>query len=154
MFASISMEGDAPGSTASSYVCLYCGSAHARLVCPVLQASNKKSNNYLSTPVNVSCLSFELSQHPDIQFTDYLLSSLSNGFDPVVTSSLAHNLICPNLQHQKRDRRQFHDRPIRSSPFYCFSHQPYRRNHAKILWKKAPNLRSLVTTRFFFPEHQ
>ena len=59
---------------------------------------NKNLKNYLSTPVNISCLSFELSSHPDIQFTDYLLTGLSNGFDPGIISLPSRSLICPNLQ--------------------------------------------------------
>ncbi len=48
------------------HVCSYCGGAHARTVCPVIKATNKKSRNYLSTPVNISRLSSELSHHPTL----------------------------------------------------------------------------------------
>ncbi len=61
------------------HVCSYCGGAHARTVCPVIKATNKKSRNYLSTPVNISRLSSELSHHPDTNFTSYLLSGPQTG---------------------------------------------------------------------------
>ncbi|XP_056617722.1 uncharacterized protein LOC130432405 [Triplophysa dalaica] len=80
------------------HVCSFCSGAHARIVCPLSQTQNKKLKNYLSTPVNISCLSSELSLHPDFQFTDYLLTGLSNGFNPGVVSLPSHSLICPNLQ--------------------------------------------------------
>ncbi|XP_057204274.1 uncharacterized protein LOC130562947 [Triplophysa rosa] len=71
---------------------------HARIVCPMSQVQNKNLKNYLSTPVNVSCLSFELSSHPDIQLTDYILTGISNGCDLGVISLPSRSLICPNLQ--------------------------------------------------------
>ncbi len=80
------------------HVCSYCGGAHARIVCPVSKATNKKSRNYLSTPVNISRLSSELSHHPDTNFTSYLLSGLKQGFNPGTTCPLSHNIISNNLQ--------------------------------------------------------
>ncbi len=80
------------------HVCSYCGGAHARTVCPVIKATNKQSRNYLSTPVNISFLSSELSHHPDTNFTSYLLSGLKQGFNPGTTCPLSHNIICNNLQ--------------------------------------------------------
>ncbi len=38
------------------HICSFCGGAHARSVCPVSKAANKKYKNYLSTPVNISRL--------------------------------------------------------------------------------------------------
>ncbi|KAI2646861.1 Pro-Pol polyprotein [Labeo rohita] len=80
------------------HVCNFCGGAHARLVCPVQEAANKNSKNYLSTPVNVSHLSAELLHHPDSNFTNYVLSGLEHGFHPGVASLPSQSLICPNLQ--------------------------------------------------------
>ncbi len=59
---------------------------------------NKKSKNYLSTPVNISRLAIELSHHPDKEFCNYLLSGLSHGFNPGVECTLPQKLICNNLQ--------------------------------------------------------
>ncbi|MGL4905857.1 MAG: reverse transcriptase domain-containing protein [Plesiomonas sp.] len=80
------------------HICNFCGGAHARPVCPVSKAANKNPKNYLSTPVNTSRLSLELAQHPDIDFTDYLLSGLEHGFRPGVECPLSENIICNNLQ--------------------------------------------------------
>ncbi|KAL0160929.1 hypothetical protein M9458_044654, partial [Cirrhinus mrigala] len=79
------------------HVCNFCGGAHARLICPVQKAANKNSENYLSTPVNISRLSVELLHHPDSLFTDYVLSGLAHGFHPGVVSLPSQSLICPNL---------------------------------------------------------
>ncbi|KAG1936323.1 proline and serine-rich protein 1-like [Pimephales promelas] len=80
------------------HVCNFCGGAHARHVCPVYKAVNKKSKNYLSTPVNISRLAIELAHHPDTHFTHYLLSGLEHGFKPGVECPLSQNIVCNNLQ--------------------------------------------------------
>lgn len=80
------------------HICKFCGGAHARIVCPVYKSVNKKSNHYLSTPVNISRMEFELANHPDAEFTNYLLSGLKNGFNPGVECPLSQNTICNNLQ--------------------------------------------------------
>ncbi|XP_039535194.1 uncharacterized protein LOC120484211 [Pimephales promelas] len=80
------------------HICSFCGGAHARPVCPVYKDVNKKSRNYLSTPVNISRLSIELAHHPDSEFTEYLLSGLLHGFKPGVVCPLSQNIICDNLQ--------------------------------------------------------
>ncbi|XP_058610956.1 uncharacterized protein LOC131526627 [Onychostoma macrolepis] len=80
------------------HMCSFCGGAHARVVCPVSKAVNKKSKNYSSTPVNISRLAIELASHPDKEFCKYLLSGLSHGFNPGVVCALSQNLICNNLQ--------------------------------------------------------
>ncbi|KAG1927366.1 proline-rich protein 36-like [Pimephales promelas] len=80
------------------HICSFCGGAHARPVCPVYKDVNKKSRNYLSTPVNISRLSIELAHHPDFEFTEYLLSGLLHGFKPGVVCPLSQNIICDNLQ--------------------------------------------------------
>jgi len=58
-----------------------------------MKAVNKNSNNYLLTPVNISRFSFELLHHPDITFTNNLLTGLKRGFNPGV------KIICNNLQY-------------------------------------------------------
>nr|DAA01994.1 TPA_exp: polyprotein [Danio rerio] len=78
------------------HICNYCGGAHARIVCQV-QKANKKSKQYLSTPVNISQLAHELSLHPDSNFSDFLITGLSNGFHPGVSTLPSYNLACPNL---------------------------------------------------------
>ncbi|RXN20392.1 poly [Labeo rohita] len=80
------------------HVCSFCGGAHARVICPVYKAVNKRSKNYLSTPVNISHLAIELALHPDKEFTNYLLSGLRHGFNPGVECVLSQNKICNNLQ--------------------------------------------------------
>ncbi|KAG1925038.1 proline and serine-rich protein 1-like [Pimephales promelas] len=80
------------------HICNYCGGAHARVVCPVQKAVNKGEKNYLSTPVNISRLAEELFHHPDANFTNYLLSGLSQGFKPGVECQPTKNIICNNLQ--------------------------------------------------------
>ncbi len=80
------------------HICSFCGGAHARIVCPVFKAVNKKSKNYLSTPVNISHLAIELSHHPDKEFCNYLLSGLSHGFNPGIECTLSQKFICNNLQ--------------------------------------------------------
>ncbi|XP_052428992.1 uncharacterized protein LOC127970440 [Carassius gibelio] len=78
--------------------CKFCGGAHARIVCPVHKAVNKKSKNYLSTPVNIFRMTIELAHHPDKEFTNYLLSGLKHGFNPGVVCELTQNTVCRNLQ--------------------------------------------------------
>ncbi len=80
------------------HICNFCGGAHARVICPVFKAANKKYKNYLSTPVNVSRLATELAHHPDREFREYLLLGLIQGFNPGVECALAQNHICNNLQ--------------------------------------------------------
>ncbi|KAI2646202.1 Pro-Pol polyprotein [Labeo rohita] len=80
------------------HLCSYCGGVHAHLICPVHKAANKKSKPYLSTPVNISHLSAELTHHPDHNFTNYILSGLTHGFHPGVEILPSRSLICPNLQ--------------------------------------------------------
>ncbi len=80
------------------HICNFCGGAHARVICPVFKAANKKYKNYLSTPVNVSRLATELAQHPDREFREYLLLGLIQGFNPGVECALSQNHICNNLQ--------------------------------------------------------
>ncbi len=72
--------------------------AHARVVCPMFKAANKKYKNYLSTPVNISRLATELAHHPDREFHEYLLLGLIQGFNPGVECALSQNHICNNLQ--------------------------------------------------------
>ncbi len=80
------------------HICSFCGGAHARHVCPVRKSVNKKSKNYLSTPVNISHLSIELCNHPDTEFTNYLLYGLKHGFKPGVECPISESITCNNLQ--------------------------------------------------------
>ncbi len=143
------------------HVCSYCGGAHARIVCPVSKATNKKSRNYLSTPVNISRLSSELSHHPDTNFTSYLLSGLKQGFNPGTTCPLSHNTICNNLQSALAEPdtvdnliKKKSSQVLWSDPlilFYSsthFSHQSYRSGYQKIFGEKTFNNRSISSTQF------
>ncbi len=106
------------------HICSFCGGAHARIICPVYKSVNKKSKNYLATPVNISRMHFELAHHPDVEFTHYLLSGLKNGFKPGLECPLSQNITCNNLQSaliepevvkqtdQKRSGVRLHDWPI------------------------------------------
>ncbi len=80
------------------HICSFCCGAHARSVCPVYKAANKKYKNYLSTPVNIYRLATELTHHPDKDFREYLLSGLRDGFNPGVECALSQSHICNNLQ--------------------------------------------------------
>lgn len=48
--------------------------------------------------MNVFRLAEELSHHPDVNFTNYLLSCLKQGFKPCVECQPTQNIICDNLQ--------------------------------------------------------
>ncbi|XP_067300888.1 uncharacterized protein [Pseudorasbora parva] len=83
------------------HVCNFCGGAHARSVCPVYRSSansNKEFRKYLSSPIIVSSLAQELANHPDKNFTQYLLKGLEEGFNPGLESLPTSSLICKNLQ--------------------------------------------------------
>lgn len=64
----------------------------------VYKAVNKKSKNYLSTPMNISRLTIELAHLPDKEFYNYLLSGLSHGFNSGVECALSQNFISNILQ--------------------------------------------------------
>ncbi len=142
------------------HVCSYCGGAHARTVCPVIKATNKKSRNYLSTPVNISRLSSELSHHPDTNFTSYLLSGLKQGFNPGTTCPLSHNIICNNLQSalaepdtvdnliKKEVESGFMIGPFDTPPFETFRISPIGVATRKFSGKKTFNNRSISSTQF------
>lgn len=48
--------------------------------------------------MNISNLSIELRNHPDTEFTKYLLSGLKHGFKPGVECPLSESITCNNLQ--------------------------------------------------------
>ncbi len=80
------------------HVCNICGSAHARMICPLHKAANKNDKTYLSTLVNIFRLFSEVVHHPDPHFIKYVLLGLSHGFHPGVGNFPSESLICPNLQ--------------------------------------------------------
>ncbi len=118
------------------HICSFCGGAHARSVCPVSKAANKKYKNYLSTPVNISRLATELTQHPDKDFREYLLSGLRYGFNPGVECALSQSHICNNLQSahaepavvnqliEKEVKSGFMIGPFNEPPFEVFRVSP------------------------------
>ncbi len=118
------------------HICSFCGGAHARSVCPVYKAANKKYKNYLSTPVNISRLATELTHHPDKDFSEYLLSGLRYGFNPGVECALSQSHICNNLQSahaepaivneliEKEVKAGFMIGPFNEPPFEVFRVSP------------------------------
>lgn len=48
--------------------------------------------------MTISCLADELSHHPDVNFTNYLLPGLKHGFKPWEECQPTKNIICDNLQ--------------------------------------------------------
>ncbi len=115
------------------HICSFCGGAHARIVCPVSKAVNKKYKNYLSTPVNIPRLATELTHHPDKDFHKYLLSGLSYGFNPGVECALSQSHICNNLQSEpdvvndlieKEVKSGFMIGPFNEPPFEIFRVRP------------------------------
>ncbi len=118
------------------HICSFCGGAHARSVCPVYKAANKKYKNYLSTPVNISRLATELTHHPDKDFREYLLSGLRDGFNPGVECALSQSHICNNLQSahaepaivneliEKEVKAGFMIGPFNEPPFEVFRVSP------------------------------
>nr|XP_021331275.1 uncharacterized protein LOC110439521 [Danio rerio] len=78
------------------HLCSYCGGAHAKIICQILRANNKKSKNYLSTPVNISNLARELKSHPDTNFSDFLIAGLTHGFHPEILATGPGSRPSPN----------------------------------------------------------
>ncbi len=134
------------------HICSFCGGAHARSICPVSKAANKKYKNYLSTPVNISRLATELTHHPDKDFREYLLSGLRYGFNPDVECALSQSHICNNLQSahaepavvneliEKEVKSGFMIGPFDEPPFEVFRISPIGIATGKFSGKKRLNV--------------
>lgn len=140
------------------HVCNFCGGAHARSICPVYRSSansNKQLRKYLSSPIIVSSLAQELVNHPDQNFTQYLLSGFKEGFDPGLESLPTTSLICKNLQSaisepktvdaliSKELESGFMMGPFDSPPFEVFRISPIGIATRKFSGKKTNDHRSL-----------
>ncbi len=140
------------------HICSFCGGAHAHIVCPVYKAVNKKSKNYLSTPMNISRLTIELAHLSDKEFYNYLLSGLSHGFNSGVECALSQNFISNNLQSahaepdviddliKKEVKSGFMIGPFDKPPFEVFRVSPIGVATRTFSGKKMPNYRSVITS--------
>lgn len=80
------------------HICSFCGCTHACIICPVFKSANKNEKPNLLTPMHNYHLTAELSHQPDTNFTDYLLSDLTHGFNPRVKRLPRQSIICANVQ--------------------------------------------------------
>ncbi len=130
------------------HICSLWGGAHARVVCPVSKAVNKKYKNYPSTPVNIPRLATELTHHPDKEFRENLLSGLSCGFKTGDECTLSQIHLCNNIQSthaepdvvnnliRKEVKSGFMIGPFNEPPLRKLSRQPHWHSHREIFRQK------------------
>ncbi|XP_054463932.1 uncharacterized protein LOC129098839 [Anoplopoma fimbria] len=117
------------------HTCSFCGGAHSRPTCPHNPTKHSLCK-YLNTPIKVQALASALQNHPDRQFTSFLIQGFTHGFHPGLQVKPEQSYTCHNLKSAISEpdivdkllaqevKDSFMIGPLHSSPFPIFRISP------------------------------
>jgi hypothetical protein len=115
----------------------------------------------VSTPINVDRLESELENHPDKEFTKYLISGVRHGFDTGFKYLPTNSLQCKNLRSATANHQCVSeligsevDKGYLSGPFNEIPFFPYRVNPIGLAESKYSKKKRLIACRLVSASRQ
>ena len=106
---------------------------------------------YVQTPINTDRLEYELQKHPDMEFKNYLLSGLRNGFDTGIKYLPSNSIECKNLRSTIANKdvvsdliKTEVDKGYLNGPFKVIPYDSYRINPIGVVEGKYNKKKRLI----------